>query len=74
MRVERTGANRRERLLRIDKLGVTGSSPVPPTRQTRADWTFKLGPGFVVGIGNEFILGYLMLRSGLMPGGLALLE
>ena len=37
------------------------------------DWTFKLGPGFVVGIGNGFILGYLMLRSGLMPRGLALL-
>ena len=37
------------------------------------DWTFKLGPGFVVGIGNGLSLGYLMLRSGLMPRGLALL-
>jgi hypothetical protein len=37
------------------------------------DWSFKLGPGFVVGIGNGFILGYLMLRSGLMPRQLALL-
>ena len=37
------------------------------------DWTFKLGPGFVVGIGNGLILGYLMLRSGLMPRGFALL-
>jgi hypothetical protein len=37
------------------------------------DWTFKLGPGFVVGIGNGFILGYLMYTSGLMPRGLALL-
>ena len=37
------------------------------------DWTFKLGPGFVVGIGNGLILGYLMYRSGLMPRGLALL-
>jgi hypothetical protein len=34
------------------------------------DWTFKLGPGFVVGIGNGLMLGYLMLRSGLMPRGL----
>jgi hypothetical protein len=34
------------------------------------DWTFKLGPGFVVGIGNGLILGYLMYRSGLMPRGL----
>jgi Domain of unknown function (DUF4386) len=37
------------------------------------DWTFKLGPGWVVGIGNGLILGLLMLRSGLMPRGLALL-
>jgi hypothetical protein len=37
------------------------------------DWSFKLGPGFVVGIGNGLILGYLMYRSGLMPRGLALL-
>ena len=37
------------------------------------DWTFKLGPGFVVGIGNGFILGYLMYKSGLMPRGLAML-
>jgi hypothetical protein len=34
------------------------------------DWTFKLGPGFVVGIGNGLMLGYLMYRSGLMPPGL----
>jgi len=31
------------------------------------DWTFLLGPGFVVGIGNGLILGYLMYRSGLVP-------
>jgi hypothetical protein len=35
--------------------------------------TFLLGPGFVVGIGNGLILGYLMYRSGLMPRGLAVL-
>jgi hypothetical protein len=34
------------------------------------DWTFLLGPGFVVGIGNGLILGYLMLRSKLMPAWL----
>ena len=27
------------------------------------DWTFLLGPGFVVGIGNGLILGYLMYTS-----------
>jgi uncharacterized protein DUF4386 len=29
--------------------------------------SFLLGPGFVVGIGNGLILGYLMYRSGLVP-------
>ena len=37
------------------------------------DWTFLLGPGFTVGVGNGLILGYLMYRSGLVPRGLALL-
>jgi Domain of unknown function (DUF4386) len=37
------------------------------------DWTFLLGPGFVVGIGNGLILGYLMYTSRLVPRGLAML-
>jgi energy-converting hydrogenase Eha subunit A len=37
------------------------------------DWTFILGPGFVVGVGNGLILGYLMYRSGLVPRPLAML-
>ena len=37
------------------------------------EWTFLLGPGFVVGVGNGLILGYLMYRSGLVPRGMALL-
>ena len=36
-------------------------------------WTFLLGPGFVVGVGNGLILGYLMYRSGLVPRGMAVL-
>ncbi len=36
-------------------------------------WTFLLGPGFAVGIGNGLILGYLMYRSGLIPRGMAIL-
>jgi hypothetical protein len=36
-------------------------------------WTFLLGPGFAVGIGNGLILGYLMYRSGLVPRGMAVL-
>ena len=31
------------------------------------DWTFLLGPGWVVGWGNGLILGYLMYSSGLVP-------
>lgn len=31
------------------------------------DWTFLLGPGWVVGFGNGLILGYLMYRTGLVP-------
>jgi Domain of unknown function (DUF4386) len=37
------------------------------------DWTFLLGPGWVVGWGNGLILGYLMYRSGLVPRPAALL-
>jgi len=37
------------------------------------DWTFLLGPGFIVGIGNGLMLGYLMFRSGLVPRGMAML-
>jgi hypothetical protein len=37
------------------------------------DWTFLLGPGFVVGVGNGLILGYLMYRSGLVPRRMAAL-
>jgi len=36
------------------------------------DWTFILGPGFVVGWGNGLILGYLMYRSALVPRRLAM--
>jgi hypothetical protein len=35
------------------------------------DWTFLLGPGWVVGWGNGLILGYLMYRSGLVPSRIA---
>jgi hypothetical protein len=37
------------------------------------DWTFLLGPGFIVGVGNGLILGWLMYRSGLVPRPMALL-
>jgi hypothetical protein len=31
------------------------------------DWTFILGPGWMVGWGNGLILGYMMYRSELVP-------
>ena len=37
------------------------------------DWTFLLGPGWVVGVGTGLILGWLMYRSGLVPRGMAML-
>ena len=35
------------------------------------DWTFLLGPGWVVGWGNGLILGYMMYRTGLVPRRMA---
>jgi hypothetical protein len=36
------------------------------------EWSFRLGPGFIVGVGNGLILGWLMYTSGLVPRGLAI--
>ena len=40
---------------------------------TLQEWTFNLGPGFVVGVGNGLLLGYLMYKTGLVPRGMAML-
>ena len=55
--------------------GGDSASFVPVGRSLVAihDWTFLLGPGWVVGVGNGLILGYLMYRSGLVPRGMAML-
>jgi hypothetical protein len=37
------------------------------------DWTFLLGPGFFVGVGNGLMLGYLMYTSRLVPRAMAVL-
>jgi len=37
------------------------------------NWTFLLGPGFFVGVGNGLILGYLMYTSALVPRAMAML-
>jgi hypothetical protein len=36
------------------------------------EWTFRLGPGVIVGVGNGLILGWLMYSSRLVPPRLAL--
>ena len=36
------------------------------------EWCFRLGPGFVVGVGNGMILGWLMYTSQLVPRGLSI--
>ncbi|MDP9235496.1 MAG: DUF4386 domain-containing protein, partial [Actinomycetota bacterium] len=55
--------------LRQDVGAAGGDSLVIAGRSLVAihDWTFLLGPGWVVGVGNGLILGYLMYRSGLVP-------
>jgi Domain of unknown function (DUF4386) len=64
--------------LRQDFAGAAGgdsSSFVTAGRSLVAvhDWTFLLGPGFIVGVGNGLILGWLMYRSGLVPRPMAML-
>jgi hypothetical protein len=36
------------------------------------EWSFRLGPGFFVGVGNGLILGWLMWKSQLVPRGLSI--
>jgi Domain of unknown function (DUF4386) len=50
-----------------------GSASLAVVLAAIKDWTFLLGPGFVVGIGNGMLLGYLMYRSALVPQRLAML-
>ena len=61
--------------LRQDVGGAGGSSVVMVGRSLVAihKWTFLLGPGWVVGVGNGLLLGYLMYRSGLVPRAMAML-
>ena len=61
--------------MRQDFAGVDNAAlaTVGGALTTLWEWTFILGPGFVVGIGNGMLLGYMMWRSGLVPRGLAAL-
>jgi Domain of unknown function (DUF4386) len=58
--------------LRKDLAGATGTDTASLILSGRSlvavhDATFLLGPAFCAAIGNGLILGYLMLRSGLVP-------
>ena len=64
--------------LRQDLAGTAGADAVSLDTVGRSlvavhDWTFLLGPGWVVGIGNGLLLGYLMYRSGLVPRRMTML-
>ena len=64
--------------MRSDYAGAAGAegtalATVGHTLVTLQEWTFNLGPAWVVGIGNGLILGYMMWRTGLVPRGMALL-
>jgi hypothetical protein len=61
--------------LRQDPAGADAGSLLAVGRSLVAlhDWTFLLGPGFTVGVGNGLLLGYLMYRSALVPRGMAVL-
>jgi hypothetical protein len=62
--------------LRQDLAGASGTDQASLILSGRSlvavhDATFLLGPAFCAAIGNGLILGYLMLRSGLVPRRLA---
>jgi hypothetical protein len=62
--------------LRQDVGGTAGAASLIPIGRSLVaihDWTFLLGPGWVVGVGNGLLLGYLMYRSGLVPRAMAML-
>ena len=61
--------------LRQHHTGIGDASLVAAGASLEAlhDWTFSLGPGWVVGVGNGLVLGYLMYRTGLVPRRMALL-
>jgi hypothetical protein len=61
--------------MRQDAAGADADSLVAIGRSLVAihDWTFLLGPGFVVGVGNGLLLGWLMYRSRLVPRRMAML-
>jgi hypothetical protein len=56
-----------------DGAAAAGLAAVGDAFVALQEWTFALGPSFVVGVGNGCILGYIMYRTGLVPRRLAML-
>ena len=56
-----------------DEQSAAGLAAVGDAFVAMQEWTFNLGPGVVVGVGNGMILGFIMWRTGLVPRRLALL-
>ena len=56
-----------------DSASAAGLSVVGDAFLTLQQWTFNLGPAFVVGVGNGLVLGFMMYRTGLVPRRLAVL-
>jgi Domain of unknown function (DUF4386) len=56
-----------------DAASAAGLSTVGDALLAMQQWTFNLGPQFVVGVGNGLILGFMMYRTGLVPRRFALL-
>lgn len=56
-----------------DGQSAAGLAAVGDAFRVLHEWTFNLGPMFVVGVGNGCILGWMMFRSGLVPRRLAVL-
>lgn len=56
-----------------DEQSAAGLAAVGDAFLVMQEWTFNLGPTFVVGVGNGLVLGWMMFRSGLVPRGLAVL-
>jgi hypothetical protein len=55
-----------------DGAAAAGLTAVGDALVALQEWTFALGPSFVVGVGNGCILGYIMYRTGLVPRRLAM--
>jgi hypothetical protein len=56
-----------------DDQSAAGLAAVGEAFVTMQQWTFNLGPSFVVGVGNGCILGFIMWRTGLVPRRLSIL-